>query len=94
MKQIKHRDTGKVLFEYGETNLNWSSHDLLSAILWNAATTTRQEELAAFIGRKYEWCWDDYNKSFKHPQKKWAIGVLKEYVQESDGAPDMIRNAK
>lgn len=37
-----------------EIKINWQSHTLLSELLWQAATTQAQEQLAAWIGRKTE----------------------------------------
>ena len=67
--------------------LNWMSHDLISAILWDKADTVDRQMLAAFIGKKIIWCWNDFS-SFVHPEREWAIGVLKTFVTPDDGADD------
>ena len=71
--------------------ISWASHDLISQILWNHADTTQRQMLAAFVGRMYEWCWNDF-KTFRHREKSWAIKVLREVARDDDeNVPEMIR---
>lgn len=70
--------------------MNWNSHNLISEILWRAATNQDQEQLAAWIGRKIEWCWKDW-LAIEHTQKMWAIDIMKEFVSDDDNAPEVLR---
>lgn len=72
--------------------LNWSAHAALSEILYVAAKNNiRRQMLAAFIGRKTEWCWVQFSK-LKHPDRNWAIRTLAVCVRPNDGAPAIIRS--
>ena len=70
--------------------LNWQSHALLSEILWRSADTMSRERLAAWIGRKLNWCWKEFLAA-ADPDKDWAMGELAKWVREGDGAPTAIR---
>lgn len=71
--------------------VNWSSHDLLAEILWRAAGgNIIREMLAAFVGRKTEWCWDR-RITFDHPEKQWAIDELGKWVKDGDNAPELLK---
>lgn len=70
--------------------LSWSSHALLSEILWCAADTEPRQMLAAYVGRRTDWCWDDW-RTWDHPERDWAIGVLREWVRDGDDAPGWLR---
>lgn len=70
--------------------INWQSHALLAELLWQAAKTQAQEQLAAWVGRKTEWCWDDWAKA-RHPQKKWALAVLAKLAKGDADAPALLR---
>jgi len=70
--------------------ISWSSHALLSEILWRAADTEARLMLAAFVGRMTDWCWDQWAK-WEHPEREWAIAELRKWVQDGDGAPDLVR---
>jgi len=76
-----------------DIKVSWSSHFLLSEILWRVAKTQSQHMLAAFVGRKTDWCWDDWVR-FRHKDKKWAIGVLAKLARADDSnVPGMVRSA-
>ena len=70
--------------------ISWSSHSLLSELLWHKADTIQRQMLAAFVGRKNEWCWDEFSK-MRHKEKKWAIDILKEYAKDDKTAPDILK---
>jgi hypothetical protein len=63
--------------------LNWQSHELLSEILWQAATTPARQMYAAFIGRNVGWCWDEW-EAFEYPEKGWAVKTLAPYAIENE----------
>ena len=71
--------------------ISWSSHALLSEILWRAADTEARLMLAAFVCRMTDWCWDQWAK-WEHPEREWAIAELRKWVRDGDGAPDLVRN--
>ena len=73
--------------------LSWHSQTLLSEILWRVAKTEDQQMLAAFVGRKTDWCWDHWEK-YPHPAREWAISELAKWGQEGDDAPEFIRNKR
>ena len=70
--------------------ISWSSHAMISEILWRAADTEARQMLAAFVGRMTDWCWDQWAK-WDHPEREWAIAELRKWVQDGDGAPDLVR---
>jgi hypothetical protein len=70
--------------------LNWTSHTLVSEILWRVATTTRQQMLAAFIGRRIDWCWRDW-LAFETPEREWALAELRQWVKPDDDVPAILR---
>jgi len=70
--------------------ISWSSHALLSEILWRAADTEARLMLAAFVGRKTDWCWSEW-ATWDHPEREWALAELRKWVQDGDEAPDLVR---
>jgi hypothetical protein len=71
--------------------INGQSHALLSEILWRAAKgEPAREQLAAWIGRKAEWCWEHWSR-LEHPHRGWAMAELAKWVKEGDGAPGLLR---
>ena len=76
--------------DLGGATLNWTSHTLLSEILWRAADTEPRRMLAAYVGRMTDWCWEMW-QTWEHPERDWAAGVLSGWVKEGDGAPEWIR---
>lgn len=70
--------------------LSWASHNLLSEILWRAADTEARQMLAAFAGRRTDWCWGRW-AGWAHPERDWAIAELAKWVQDGDDAPELIR---
>lgn len=71
--------------------VNWNSHSLVSEILWQASGGNQNREmLAALIGKKSDWCWDDW-LVFDHPEKEWALEELRKWVKEGDDAPSILK---
>ena len=73
-----------------DVTMAWASHALISEILWRAADTEARQMLAAFVGRQTGWCWDKW-ETFAHPEKEWALSVLRPLVKDGGGAPEMLR---
>ena len=74
--------------------LSWSSHALISEILWRVADTESRQMLAALVGRRTGWCWIDCWKDWQasaHPEYGWALAELAQWVQDGDDAPDFLR---
>ena len=42
--------------------------------------------LAAFIGRRTDWCWDQW-ATWQHPEREWAIAELRKWIQPDDEHP-------
>jgi hypothetical protein len=49
--------------------------------------------VAGLILVSRDWCWNKF-LSIEHDQREWAITTLAEYVQEDDGAPQVLVDAK
>ena len=71
--------------------IEWTSHTLVAEILWRVAPSPIEEQFAAWIGRKYEFCWDQF-LAFDSPCKEWALAELRKWVTNDDNAPDVLRN--
>lgn len=88
---LKYADLIGVRFAPGKTKLAWSSHWLLSEILWRAAKGhTEREMMAAWISKKPEWCWERL-ATFDHPQREWVLTELRKWVVEDDDAPELLK---
>ena len=71
--------------------LNWNSHDLIAELLRQAAGESWQRRaLAGLILVSRDWCWKDF-LALEHPEQEWALDVLRGYVREGDGAPELLR---
>lgn len=85
------RDASLCDASLGGVTVSWSDHNLLAEILWRAAGDSEPRQmLAAFIGRKFDWCWDEWAQ-FKHPERDWALDELAKWVKDGDGAPKLVR---
>ena len=72
-------------------SLNWNSHDLIAELLRQAAGESWQRRaLAGLILVSRDWCWKDF-LALEHPEQEWALGVLRQYVTDGDGAPDFLQ---
>ena len=48
--------------------------------------------LAAFIGRKTDWCWSKW-AAYQHAEITWAIRELAKWIKPGDGAPSELVEA-
>lgn len=71
--------------------INWNSSELISAILWAAATNPDQQDFAVH-GLNRKMCWDKL-AAMNHPEAGWAISVLKKYLTDGCDAPACVREA-
>lgn len=72
------------------TRINWQSHDLIAELLRRAAEgDVERRKLAGLVLVSRDWCWFHF-LALDDPQREWALGVLREYVREGDGAPDCL----
>ena len=70
--------------------IDWQSHDLIAEILrLSAGDDWAKRQLAGGILISPDWCHDRW-MSLEHPLRDWAIGVLSEWVQEGDDAPEYL----
>jgi uncharacterized protein YjbI with pentapeptide repeats len=68
----------------------WSSHDLMSEILRQAAgDNVSRLKMAGLLLVKREWCWQEF-LNLHDPETEWALSVLRAYVQGGDGAPEVL----
>ena len=62
-----------------DAKINWNSHDLIAEILrQNAREDIEKLQIPGLIILLKDRCWDYFLK-LDHPQKGWAIQVLKDY---------------
>ena len=62
-----------------DAKINWGSHDLIAEILRREAEEDIEKlRVPGLIMMLRNKCWDYFLK-LEHPQKKWAIEVLKKY---------------
>jgi len=74
--------------------INWQSHDLIAEILLRAAGHDVQKRMVAgLILVSPDWCWDKF-LSIESDLRDWAITTLREYVQDGDNAPEILRTEK
>ena len=83
------RFTNATLFRgcFEDITLSWYDYTLISEMLWQAAGEDFEKQMvAAFIGRKKAWCWDDYHQiPSKH--RLWIIKYFRKLVKPQDDAP-------
>ena len=77
--------------------LNWKSHDTISSILRReAGGDVARRALAGMILVSRDWCWSTWLRPGAlgplEDQREWALGVLRGYVREGDGAPEALRD--
>ena len=74
-----------------DATINWQSHDLIAEILRRAAgADIEKRKIAGFMLVSRDWCWGRFLAQ-DDPQRDWALGVLRKYVRDGDGAPDILR---
>lgn len=71
--------------------MSWSSHNLISEILWRTAKTQSRQMLVAFISKKTDWCWELWQQ-FDHPDREWALNELAKWVKQGDNAPSCVKS--
>ncbi len=80
--------------------LNWQAHALLSAVLLRSAgddptdrVCVERREFAGLIAVSTDWCWVTWiGMRSMHPiVTAWALDVLAMWVQDGDGAPEVVR---
>ena len=71
----------------------WQSHDLLADILRRAAgDSVPRRMLAGLIAISTDWCWGEFlNLDIDPALREWAIAELRQWVRDSDAAPDALR---
>ena len=71
---------------------NWRSHRLIAHLLLReAGSSVAKRKVAGLIAVSQDWCWPDFLKLRRNRHFSWAIDVLASYVQEGDGAPEILR---
>ena len=74
--------------------LNWQSHNLLGEILRRAAEGNMERRaLAGLVVISTDKC-HDFWMGFAHPEKEWAVSVLRQWDCEQSPAPEWIKNFK
>jgi uncharacterized protein YjbI with pentapeptide repeats len=82
--------------------VNWRSHNLIGAILRNAAgsdandrTVRQRRAFAGLVATSTDWCWSVWVQmaEWHRVEAEWAISVLRPYVRDSadEQAPPMLR---
>ena len=71
----------------------WQSHALLADILRRAAgDNVPRRMLAGLIAISTDWCWGKFlNLDIDPALREWAIAELRQWVRDSDAAPDALR---
>jgi hypothetical protein len=59
-------------------------------LLWRASVNIEQEQFAAWIARKTDWCWKQFIEC-GHPLIGWAIETLRPWVTGGDNAPEYLK---
>ncbi len=65
----------------GLKTISISDHYLLSQILLNSATTTKQREYAGLVRISTDWCYTDFIEKISGPCIKWCVSVLSKYPE-------------
>jgi uncharacterized protein YjbI with pentapeptide repeats len=75
--------------------INWQSHQLLFEILSRAAGEDIEKNKVAgliYAGQFKSWCWNWYVRNCSgDPLFGWAISELRKWVEEGDGAPEILK---
>ena len=70
--------------------INWLSHRLVGELLFRAAEgDIDKRKVAGLISLSRDWCWNQFLEA-NDPLREWALGVLREYVTDADGAPKVL----
>ena len=80
--------------DLGGAKINWQSHALIAEILRRAAGDSMDRRcLAGCVLISTDWCWEKL-LSLDHPEKQWALETLAPWVQDGDGAPQILKDLK
>lgn len=73
---------------------NWQAHDLVAAILFNAAgQDVEKRKVAGTVALSVDWCWTQFLR-VSDPLTGWALGVLAAHAFEGDeNLPKVVRDA-
>ena len=75
----------------GRARIDWTSHDLVSAILSSAAgASVARRSTAGLILVSRDWCWNDF-LALQLPEREWALDTLAGYVRDGDNAPEVLQ---
>jgi len=79
--------------DLGGAKINWQSHALVVEILRReAGDDVDKRKIAGLILVSTDWCWEKF-LAIDEPLRDWALGVLRAWVTEDDGAPDVLTPA-
>lgn len=74
--------------------INWQSHQLVSEILFRAASgDIERERWAAWIRLRTDLCWDQFIQEIPSAMVEWGISVLSPWVTDEYNAPAILRAA-
>lgn len=76
---------------FENTTLSWYDNTLVSEILWQAAKNDFEKQMvAAFVGRKNAWCWNEYQK-IPSKYRLWMLKYFRNLVKPDDNAPPFFK---
>jgi hypothetical protein len=74
--------------------LNWTSHDVVSQLLFREAKgDIERERWAGWILLRRDLCWEGFLKAIPADQIAWGLAALAPYVKDGDNAPEALRKA-
>lgn len=80
--------------------ISWTSHHLISEILYRAATTEKdakiqveKRKVAGLIAISIDWCWTEFI-AINDPLTDWAIAVLAPYAENDPNAPSVFKTTR
>jgi hypothetical protein len=75
-------------------SLSWTSHELLSEILFRAAADdSEKRKIAGLIRLSIDWCWSRF-LAIDDPLRDWALDELRKWVKPGDDAPEVLQSAE
>jgi hypothetical protein len=88
-----HRGSNLHRSDLRGATINWQSHDLIAELLHRAAgDDVDRRKVAGLVSISRDWCWGQFAALIAtDPLGPWAIEVLREYVKDWDGAPEILR---
>jgi uncharacterized protein YjbI with pentapeptide repeats len=77
--------------EFGNTTLNWKSHDLMAELLFrNTGGKVDRIKFVGLVLLQRSWSWEDF-LALNDPETEWALKTLSAYVKEGDESPDLLK---